>query len=77
MWIKISLVLIFLGFASSRPKASYVNPELIKFDFTASHYGKGYVTVLRRKIGELLYKRKNKVIDVGESGKIVRRYVRI
>ena len=77
MWIKISLVLIFLGFALSRPKASNVNPELTNFDFAARHFENGYVTMLQRIIRENLYKWKNKFVDVGEGGQIVRRYVRM
>ena len=77
MWIKISLVMFVLSLAQSKPmpQASYGNPGVV-YMYDPSR-AKEFVVGMRRKLGEILYQRKDKVIDVGESGKTIRRYVRI
>ena len=75
MWIKLSFVLLFLGMVSSRPNPNYIDPNVVNFDFSIDRFNGE--TALRQRIGELLYKLKNKFVDVGQSGKVVRRYVRI
>ena len=77
MWIKISLVMLILSLAQSKPmpQASYGNPGVV-YAYSVPTT-REFLRGMSQKISEILYQRKDKVIDVGESGKTIRRYVRI
>ena len=69
--------MFILSLAQSKPmpQASYGNPGVV-YAYSVPTT-RELLMGMRQKIGEILYQRKDKVIDVGQSGKTIRRYVRI